>query len=116
MPSMNYKLSCAVWELSLACNLKCLHCGSTAGGKRAAELSTEEALKLCDDLKNTGCLGVALMGGEPLLRKDFFRIASRVRELGMELSVITNGTIQSEEIFGNLKKLSPRAVAVPIMA
>lgn len=116
MASVKYDLACVVWELTLGCNLKCLHCGSTAGGKRAEELSTREALDLCADLKKSGCRGVALMGGEPLLRKDFFEIASRVRELGMELSVITNGTIHSEEIFENLKKLKPRAVAVSLDA
>jgi len=116
MTPVNYKLACVVWELTLGCNLKCLHCGSTAGGKRAEELSTKEALELCADLKKSGCLGVALMGGEPLLRKDFFEIAFRVRELGMELSVITNGTIHSEEIFENLIKLKPRAVTVSLDA
>ncbi len=105
-----------VWELTLACNLKCLHCGSTAGGRRAAELSPEEALALCADFARAGVRGVALMGGEPLLRKDFFAIASRVRELGMELSVITNGTVGGEDVFARLKALSPRAVAVSLDA
>ena len=113
---MNDGPACVVWELTLACNLKCLHCGSTAGGRRAEELSPGEALELCADLKKSGCRGVALMGGEPLLRKDFFAIASRVRELGMELSVITNGTIYSEDIFRKLKELGPRAVAVSLDA
>ncbi len=108
--------ACAVWELTLACNLKCLHCGSTAGGRREAELSPAEALALCGDLKAAGCGGVALMGGEPLLRKDFPAIASKVRELGMELSVITNGTVRPEGIFELLKSLSPRAVAVSLDA
>jgi len=105
-----------VWELTLACNLKCLHCGSTAGGRRDAELSPAEALALCEDLKRSGARGVALMGGEPLLRKDFFEIAARVRELGMELSVITNGTVPGEEVFARLAALAPRAVAVSLDA
>ena len=116
MTDTRYIPSCVVWELSLACNLKCLHCGSTAGGGRAGELSPAEALALCDDLKRTGCLGVALMGGEPLLRRDFFEIAARVRELGMELSVITNGTVRPDGVFEKLKALSPRAVAVSLDA
>jgi radical SAM protein with 4Fe4S-binding SPASM domain len=111
-----YTPACVVWELTLACNLKCLHCGSTAGGRRERELTTTEALKVCGDLKAAGCLGVALMGGEPLLRRDFLKIASRVRELGMELSVITNGTVHSEEIFRRLPELKPRAVAVSLDA
>ncbi|HAH32018.1 MAG TPA: radical SAM/SPASM domain-containing protein [Elusimicrobia bacterium] len=112
----NYQLACCVWEFTLACNLNCIHCGSSAGKKRADELTTEEAFKLCEDLKKTGCLGVALMGGEPFLRKDFWRVAQKIRGLGMELSVITNGTIVDEEIIKKLVPLSPRAVAVSIDA
>ncbi|MCK5583315.1 MAG: radical SAM protein [Elusimicrobiales bacterium] len=111
-----YVLECAVWEFTLKCNLNCLHCGSTAGGARGDELNTEEALSLCEDLKKTGCLGVALMGGEPLLRKDFFLVAEKIKALGMDLSIITNGTIFSDEIFEKLKKLKPRALAVSLDA
>ena len=114
--SFPYTLSCAVWEFTLACNLDCIHCGSSAGSKREKELDTDEALKLCDDLKAAGCGGVALMGGEPFLRGDFWAVASKIRELGMELSVITNGTVRPKDVFSRLKALSPRAVAVSIDA
>ncbi len=56
------------------------------------------------------------MGGEPLLRKDFFEVASKIKALGMDLSVITNGTVYSDEIFEKLKNLKPRAVAVSLDA
>ena len=36
----------AVWELTLACNMRCGHCGSRAGRARPDELDTEEALEL----------------------------------------------------------------------
>lgn len=105
-----------MWEFTLACNLNCIHCGSSAGKKRNDELTTEEAFKLCEDLKKTGCLGVALMGGEPFLRKDFWQVAHKIRDLGMELSVITNGIMADEEIMKKLVPLSPRAVAVSVDA
>lgn len=114
--SFPYKLACAVWEFTLACNLDCLHCGSSAGSKREKELDTAEALKLCDDLKAAGCGGVALMGGEPFLRGDFWEVAAKIRALGMELSVITNGTVRPADAFSRLKALSPRAVAVSLDA
>lgn len=111
-----YSLGCAVWEFTLSCNLNCIHCGSSAGHKRSDELTTVEAQKLCHDLKRTGCLGIALMGGEPFLRKDFWEIAGLIRDLGMELSVITNGTVYGAETFARLKALTPRAVAVSLDA
>ncbi|GLI39993.1 radical SAM protein [Geobacter hydrogenophilus] len=111
-----YTLECAVWEFTLACNLNCIHCGSSAGSRRTDELTTAEAVALCHNLKRAGCLGVALMGGEPLLRKDFWQIAGLIRKLGMELSVITNGTIHDPETFARLRELDPRAVAVSLDA
>lgn len=113
---INYVLASAVWEFTLDCNLNCIHCGSNAGSKRCDELNTSEAEKLCHDLKKTGCLGVTLMGGEPLLRKDFWQIATLIKNLGMELTVITNGTVYDRETFTNLKALDPRTVAVSLDA
>ncbi|MEH2299051.1 MAG: hypothetical protein V7K88_08390 [Nostoc sp.] len=44
---MTYRrISYAVWEITLKCNLACQHCGSRAGHTRANELSTAEALDL----------------------------------------------------------------------
>lgn len=39
-----------VWEITLACNLKCLHCGSRAGLRRPDELTTAECLEVVDAL------------------------------------------------------------------
>ena len=105
---------CAVWEISLKCNLNCIHCGSTAGKARADELSTEEALQLCEDLKAIGCQGVALMGGEPLLRPDWKEIAERVHDQGMELSIITNGFAIDDEVLQGIVECQPESVAVSV--
>ena len=46
--SLQDQLDCipvfVVWELTLGCNLKCLHCGSRAGQRRAGELDTRECI------------------------------------------------------------------------
>ncbi|MDD4004122.1 MAG: radical SAM protein [Elusimicrobiaceae bacterium] len=114
--SARHTLWCAVWELTLGCNLRCIHCGATAGSPRENELTTEEALALCDDLNRAGCRGVALMGGEPFLRPDWLAIAKRIRKNGMELSVITNGLAGTPETADRLAELAPRAVAVSLDA
>lgn len=111
-----FSLCCAVWELTLRCNLKCIHCGATAGCARENELSTEEAFALCDDLARAECRGVALMGGEPFLRPDWFEIATRIRNNGMELSIITNGITGTMETVEKLVRLAPRAVAISLDA
>ena len=40
-----------VWEITFACNMRCIHCGTAAGKRRPDELTTVEALNLIDDLK-----------------------------------------------------------------
>ncbi|MCX7641819.1 MAG: radical SAM protein [Elusimicrobiales bacterium] len=111
---MSYNLISCVWELTRKCNLKCIHCGSSAGCVREGELNCEESLKLCHDLKKTGCVSVALMGGEPFLSPNFKIIAQEIRKLNMELSIITNGTILEDDLLYFLKSLSPKAIATSI--
>ena len=92
-----------------------MHCGSAAGKAREDELSTEETIRLCKDLKEIDCKGIALMGGEPLLRKDWPRIAEEVHNLGMDLSIITNGwNACNPDITKHMKDLSPECVAVSL--
>ncbi|MGA9657100.1 MAG: radical SAM protein, partial [Polyangia bacterium] len=56
--------ACA-WELTLGCNLRCRHCGSAAGPRRADELTLEECLRVADELGALGCQRATLTGGEP---------------------------------------------------
>jgi hypothetical protein len=41
---LQWKPTYVVWEITLACDLACGHCGSRAGRARPDELSTTEAL------------------------------------------------------------------------
>ena len=43
-----------VWELTLACNLRCKHCGSFAGSRRDDELSLEGPARLLQGLNRAG--------------------------------------------------------------
>ena len=107
-----YSPSLAVWELTLKCNLKCFHCGSSAGKKRLDELSTPEGLCLCRDLAEIGFRGVALMGGEPFLNKDWYKISKEIKDNGMKLSIVTNGTINPEKIVPKMVKLEVDSLSV----
>jgi radical SAM protein with 4Fe4S-binding SPASM domain len=80
-----------VWELTLSCNFKCLHCGSAAGISRSEELSTDEALSLVNQLADEGCRLIGLSGGEPLLRPDWDLIAGECSRRSVETRLITNG-------------------------
>jgi radical SAM protein with 4Fe4S-binding SPASM domain len=81
----------AVWELTLACDLACGHCGSRAGKARPDELTTTEALDLVDQLAELGVFEVVLIGGEAYLRDDWTQIVRRITERGMEALITTGG-------------------------
>lgn len=80
-----------VWELTLRCNMRCLHCGSRAGAARGDELSVDELLKLADDLAELGNRFITLSGGEPLLRREWPMVAKRLSSHGVTVNMISNG-------------------------
>ena len=81
----------AVWELTLACDLACGHCGSRAGKARPDELTTAESLTLVDQLAELGVFEVVLIGGEAYLRDDWCAIVERIAARGMQPLITTGG-------------------------
>ncbi|HJR07380.1 MAG TPA: GDL motif peptide-associated radical SAM/SPASM maturase [Pyrinomonadaceae bacterium] len=87
----------AVWEITLACDLKCQHCGSRAGKRRPSELSTEECLDLVRQMARLGTREVTLIGGEAYLRRDWLEIIREIRLQGMNCTLQTGGLHLNEE-------------------
>jgi Y-X(10)_GDL-associated radical SAM protein len=81
----------AVWEVTLACDLKCRHCGSRAGVRRPGELSTDECLEVVGSLAQLGTREVTLIGGEAYLRKDWITIVKAITDAGMMCTLQTGG-------------------------
>lgn len=79
----------AVWELTLACNLRCRHCGSRAGKPRPDELTTAECKAVVRSLGRLGTREVTLIGGEAWLRPDWLEIVREIREQGMRCGLQT---------------------------
>jgi radical SAM protein with 4Fe4S-binding SPASM domain len=80
-----------VWELTLACDLSCRHCGSRAGKARPDELSTDECLHLVSELAALGVREVSLIGGEAYLRDDWIAVIEAITKSGMVANLTTGG-------------------------
>ena len=80
-----------VWELTLACDQRCLHCGSRAAEARPDELSTEEALGVVRQLGAMGAREVVLIGGEAYLHEGFLEIIAAIRAAGVIATLTTGG-------------------------
>ena len=87
--SLRDQLDCVpvyvVWEITLACNLKCIHCGSRAGHRRARELSTDECIDVVRQLAELGTREISIIGGEAFVRKDWLTLVRAIRDHGMRL-------------------------------
>ena len=87
-----------VWEITLACNLKCIHCGSRAGHRRARELSTSEAIDVVRQLAELGTREISIIGGEAFVRKDWLTIVRAIHDHGMDCTMQTGGYKLSREM------------------
>jgi radical SAM protein with 4Fe4S-binding SPASM domain len=103
-----------LWEITLACNLRCRHCLSSSGTPAADELDTSEALALCDDLADLGVGAVALLGGEPLVRPDWAAIAERLTARGSSVGLVTNGVLFDRTRAARARDAGVRQVVVSL--
>jgi radical SAM protein with 4Fe4S-binding SPASM domain len=104
----------AVWEVTLACDLSCRHCGSRAGRARPDELTTEECFDLVDQLAELGCKEVILIGGEAYLRDDCWDIVRRIRARGMQPLITTGGRGLGPERAAAAKEAGIASVSVSV--
>ncbi len=104
----------AVWEITLACDLACRHCGSRAGRARPDELTTEEALDLCDQLAELEVKEVTLIGGEAYLRDDFFDLVRRLRGHGIDVTMTSGGRGLTEELIARAAEAGLQGASISL--
>lgn len=109
------ELRMIAWELTGACNLKCLHCRASAVDHPLPdEFSTKEAFDLVDQIASFSKPTIILTGGEPLLRNDIFEIASYIKEKGLVPVMGTNGTMITREVAEKMRDSGIKRVAVSL--
>jgi radical SAM protein with 4Fe4S-binding SPASM domain len=93
-----------VWEVTGACNLRCIHCHATSGQAAADELTTDEGKKLIDALAAESEFRTLIYtGGEPLVRPDIFELLRHSQKAGLANIIATNGTLIDEDMAFKLK-------------
>ncbi|MBG9589615.1 TIGR04053 family radical SAM/SPASM domain-containing protein [Cytobacillus firmus] len=82
-----------IWELTRACQLKCLHCRAEAQYRRdPRELSFEEGMALIDQIREMNNPMLVFTGGDPLMRQDVFDIAEYAVKKGVRVSMTPSAT------------------------
>lgn len=88
--------------LTNACNLRCQHCFMRSGNALERELSTEEWESVLNDFRTSGGVNVTFTGGEPLMRKDFPLLLEYAHNIGLEVTVLSNGVLWTDALISEL--------------
>lgn len=110
----DYHPAYVVWELTLACDQPCTHCGSRAGTAREGELGTEEALGVVAQLAAMRAREVVLIGGEAYLHPGFLRIIEALKAAGVRPGLTTGGRGVTAELATEMARAGLYAASVSI--
>lgn len=82
------------YEVTRACDLACQHCRACAQTQpHPSELSTEESLRLIDQLTEFPAPPMlVLTGGDPFKRADIFQLVRRAAWSGLDVSITPSAT------------------------
>ena len=104
-----------VWNVTRACNLKCIHCYARASENAdEREVDHENGLALIDDLALFGVPVILFSGGEPTMRPDLSGLARYAVDKGMRAVVSTNGTLITRKMARELKEIGLSYVGVSL--
>lgn len=104
----------AIWEVTRACDLACVHCRASAQPERhPMELSTEEGEHLIDEIAALRVPVFVLTGGDPIKRPDLFELIGHARQVGVRVSLTPSATpLLTREIVFRLKEAGLARLAV----
>jgi len=101
------------WEVTAACNLRCIHCHVASSKPAKDELTTDEAKGFIDNLARVDEFRMLVYtGGEPLMRPDLLDLLYHSKKAGLTNVIATNGTLITEEIAFKLRDAGVVGAAV----
>jgi radical SAM protein len=104
----------AIWEVTQACDLACVHCRASAQPERhPEELTTAEGKQLIDQIATWKVPVFVLTGGDPIKRPDLFELIGYARSVGVRVSLTPSATpLLTREIIVRLKEAGLARLAV----
>ena len=105
------------FELTSKCNFKCFFCyvcDRQVKGEATEEISTEDWLRIIQEAVNQGMLFASFTGGEILTRPDFEEIYCKTYDMGVQIYLLTNGSLMTKDHIEFLKKRPPLDVDITL--
>src|ERR1700726_5273225 len=99
-------------DVTYRCNERCVHCYLDHDDH--GEMTTAEIADVLAQLADAGVFFLTLSGGEVLMRRDFFEIVERARQLLFNVKVKTKGVIIREKEATRLRQLGVEQVQISV--
>lgn len=81
------------FKITEKCNFSCKHCIASSDMTGNIGLSTEDCIRIIDNVRFSGTQKIEITGGEPYLRKDIEEVLLHCKKVGLGVIVTTNGTL-----------------------
>lgn len=108
-------------EITLRCNLRCAHCYNFDRDlaylplkNRDEELTDAEIHRILDEVREEGCLYLALTGGEALAHPHLVEFVQHGSRAGMAVTVKSNGTLLEPAAAGRIAGAGAMCVEVSL--
>ncbi len=93
------------WSITGKCNYRCRHCYMSAPDAKLGELSHIQVMDLIEQIDDCGIHAVSITGGEPLIRRDFEEIVSKLTEKKIKIThIYSNGKLVNSELLDMLER------------
>ena len=103
------------WELTLQCNMNCVHCRSSSEiTSPIGHFTLERCENMLGQIAEFASPVIVLSGGEPLLRPDLFEIAQMGTDRGFRMAMATNGLLVTDDICRKMKASGIRIVSLSL--
>lgn len=106
------------FELTPLCNMNCRMCYVRMSREQQEAVhplrTSAEWLELGRQAREQGLLYLLLTGGEPFLRPDFREILGGLHQMGLLISVNSNGTLIDESVVRWLKETPPVRINITL--
>ncbi|MBQ6430383.1 MAG: radical SAM protein [Oscillospiraceae bacterium] len=106
------------FELTPRCNFNCkmcyVHLTQEEQVKRGRELTTEEWLRIGKEARDAGTVFLLLTGGEPTLRPDFPELMHKFKEMGLLVTVNSNGVLLEGKLLELIKNDPPTRINISL--
>ncbi|MEK7408103.1 MAG: TIGR04053 family radical SAM/SPASM domain-containing protein [Acidobacteriota bacterium] len=105
-----------IWEVTRACDLACIHCRASADPIRhPLELTTDEGVRLLDEIKQFGDPLMIFTGGDPLKRPDLLPLLEHSVRIGLRTTASPSPTpLLTGEAVASFKRVGVARISISV--